>query len=236
MGTLWARYRRGAAALSVVAALGVISALAAGCGSPADESATATVRAVLSTEDASDILPGSTGDFVVMVHLDADGSTIPLVMLTPRSATTYSPYLASGDAVYVMDVPDGAAWPLVDTELSWTTAIISSESQLRPDVLTRTATELPVAATLDEAQADDSITAWTQRNESHMAGVYVITGDDCVPAVVRQTTSDQWLLTAVPGWTNAADLAALVDDAPTVVLSDSTRVNPSRVSACAPGG
>jgi len=230
MGTGWATRH------TMLVALGVVAVLVAACGSPANEPTTATVRAVLSTEDAGDILPGSTGDFVVMVHLDADGTTIPLVMLTPRTATTYGRYLASGDDLYLMDVPDGAAWPLVDAGLSWTTAIISSESQLQPDVLARTAAELPVAATLDGAQVDDSITEWTQRNEAHMAGVYVIAGDDCLPAVVRQTGGDQWLLTAVPGWTDGPELSKLVGGASSVVLSDSTRVNPSRVPACAPGG
>jgi hypothetical protein len=192
------------------------------------------VRAVLSDEDARDILPGSTGDFVVMVHLEPDGSTIPLVMLTPRTATSYAPSLASGDAVYLMDVPDGAAWPLVDTELSWTTAIISSESQLRPDVLDRTAGQLAVAAKVSGAQVDPSIIDWTQRNESHMAGAYVISGSDCIAAVVRQTADDTWLLTAIPGWNDATELSGLVDGASSLVISDSTAVNPSRIPACSP--
>lgn len=246
MGRMWSGRR-----FSVVA-LGVVAALVAACGGsdggsnggstdgPADGSgggsSTAQVRAVLSDEDASDILPGSSGDFVVMVHLEADGSTIPLVMLTPRTATSYAPYLASGDSVYVMEVPAGAAWPLVDSELSWATAIISSESQLRPEVLDRTASELVVAVTVTGAEVDPSIIEWTQRNVSHMAGVYVISGGDCIPAVVRQSGDDSWLLTAIPGWNDATELAGLVEGASSLVISDSTKVNPSRIPACAPGG
>ena len=236
MGTKWNSYRRLAGILGVAGAVAVTATLAA-CGSSGDNSdATTTVRAVLSSEDASDILPGSSGDFVVMVHLDADGTTIPLVMRTPRTATSYASYLADGDSVYALEVPDGAAWPLTDAELSWATAIISSESQLRPEVLDRTADQLAVAATVTGPEVDPSIIEWTQRNESHMAGAYVISGGDCVPAVVRQSGGDAWLLTAIPGWGDDGELASLIDGASSVVLSDSTRVNPSRVPACTPGG
>jgi hypothetical protein len=187
---------------------------------------------VLSSEDASDILPGSEGDFVVMIHLMPDGSTIPLVMLTPRTATTYAPHLITDDSVYLMEVPEGAAWPLTDGQFSWDQAIISSESQLQPDVLTSTAGQLTVAATVNDAEVDSSIIAWTQRNISHMAGAYVIVGDECLPVVVRQTPENAWLISAVPGWATADDVADLVADAVAVTISDSTQVNPSRIDAC----
>jgi len=217
-------------------ALGAIAVLVAACSSSSPESSATHVRAVLSSEDATDILPGSTGDFVVMIHLEADGTTTPLVMLTPRNATTYAPYLANNDSIYLMDVPAGAAWPLVDTELSWTEAIISSESQLQPDILTRTAERLTVAASVSSAKVDSSIITWTQRNVAHMAGAYVIVDNECIPAVVRQTTADDWLLTAIPGWNQESELSELIEGASTVVISDSTQVNPSRIPACTPGG
>jgi hypothetical protein len=227
---LWSRRSR------VVVALGAAVVMLGACGSAADESANTNVRAVLSAEDAGDILPGSTGDFVVMVHLNADGTTIPLVMLTPRTASTYASYLITDDSVYLMEVPAGAAWPLTDTELSWDEAIISSESQLQPEVLARTAEQLPVAVTVTNAEVDSSIIAWTQQDVAHMAGAYVIADGECIPAVVRQTAGDEWLLTAVPGWNDGSQLAQLVRGAASVVISDSTQVNPSRISACQPGG
>lgn len=238
MSRIWSK--RGRVVVALCAAVVVVAA----CGSAASESAnestsdstSTNVRAVLSAEDAGDILPGSTGDFVVMVHLETDGTTIPLVMLTPRTATTYVPYLITDDSVYLMDVPEGAAWPLIDEELSWAEAIISSESQLQPDVLARTAGQLPVAATVSQAAVDSSIIAWTQLNVAHMAGAYVIVDGECIPAVVRQTAGDEWLLTAVPGWNEESELTQLVQGAASVVISDSTQVNPSRIPACAPGG
>lgn len=210
--------------------------LIAACGSSAQQVEGGNVRAVLSSEDASDILPGSSGDFVVMIHLESDGTVTPLVMLTPRTAVTYAPYLVTDDSVYLMEVPTGAAWPLIDSTLSWDTAIISSESQLTPDLLDQAASQLAVAATVRGAEVDSSIIEWTQQNVSHMAGVYVIAGEECLPAVVRQAGADEWLITAVPGWNAAEDLASLVNGASPVTISDSTRVNPSRIPACEPGG
>jgi hypothetical protein len=214
----------------------VIAALfIASCGSPVESTTSSNVRAVLSSEDASDILPGSSGDFVVMIHLESDGATIPLVMLTPRTATTYAPFLITDDSVYLMEVPADAAWPLVDSTLSWDTAIISSESQLQPQLLTQTADQLAVAATVSQAQVDSSIIEWTQRNVSHMAGAYVIADSECIPAVVRQSANSEWLLTVIPGWNEDSELAELVEGTASVVISDSTQVNPSRIPACKPG-
>ena len=214
----------------------VTAASLSGCGSDGADRTPANVRAILSSEDADDILPGSTGDFVVMIHLEPDGTTIPLVMLTPRTATTYAPHLITDDSVYFMEVPEGAAWPLVDVSLSWESAIISSESQLQPQLLASTAQQLAVAATVTDAQVDSSIIEWTQQDVSHMAGAYVIVGSDCLPAVVRQTATDEWLITAVPGWSDPQELGTVIEGAASVVISDSTRVNPSRLSSCAPGG
>jgi hypothetical protein len=222
--------------IALAAALIASTVVIAGCSSSGNDDAVTNVRAVLSSEDASDILPGSEGDFVVMIHLLPDGSTIPLVMLTPRTASTYAPHLVTDDSVYLMEVPAGAAWPLTDGDFSWDQAIISSESQLDPDLLDTTAGQLAVAATVNDAQVDSSIIAWTQQNVSHMAGAYIIVKDECLPAVVRQTPENAWLISAVPGWATADDVADLVAQAAVVTISDSTQVNPSRISACTPGG
>lgn len=223
---------RFSAAVSIALAALLMGACSPGGGAPA----TSQVRAILSSEDASDILPGSRGDFVVMIHLQPDGATTPLVMLTPRTATTYAPYLVTDDSIYLMDVPEGAAWPLTDTALMWDKAIISSESQLQATLLTQTAEQLPIAAIVESAVVDSSIKEWTQQNVSHMAGAYLIDGEKCIPGVVRQATPTQWLLTAVPGWNDPDQLAALAAEADPLVISDSTRVNPSRIASCAPGG
>jgi predicted small secreted protein len=228
--------RRMKRTIAGVVALLAGTALIAGCSTSSTGDAVTNVRAVLSSEDASDILPGSEGDFVVMIHLMPDGGTIPLVMLTPRTATTYAPHLITDDSVYLMEVPEGAAWPLTNGQFTWDQAIISSESQLQPDVLAGTAGQLTVAATVFDAQVDSSIIAWTQRDVSHMAGAYIIVEDECLPVVVRQTPEDAWLITEVPGWTTADEVAELVADAPVVTISDSTQVNPSRISGCTPGG
>jgi hypothetical protein len=124
---------------------------------------------------------------------------------------------------------------LADKELSWTEAIISSESQLQPQLLAQTAEQLAVAATVSQAQVDSSIIEWTQRNVSHMAGAYVIADSECIPAVVRQSANNEWLLTVIPGWNEDSELAELVEGAASVVISDSTQVNPSRIPACKPG-
>lgn len=209
--------------------------LAAGCAG--DGSAVDQVPAVLSTEDARDILPGPEGNFVVMVHLQPDGSTIPFVMRTPREARPFGASLADDTPAFIVDVPRDAAQPLVDADLDWRDAIISSESRLTTTRLAETADQLADDARLPAGrlQVDASITAWTQGNPSHMAGAYVIRGDACIAVVARQAPANQWLLTAIPQWTDAAAVRELTSDSGPLVLSDSTTRNPSRIAGCQPG-
>lgn len=219
----------------LIIGLAASAVLVAGCsagGEGADQ-----VPAVLSTEDARDILPGPQGNFVVMVHLRPGGSTIPFVMRTPREARSLAASLADAIPAFVVDVPAGAAQPLVGADLPWQGAIISSESRLAPARLAETADQLAVDARLPGGRmtVDASITAWTEGNPSHMAGAYVIRGDACVAVVARQAPGNQWLLTAVPEWTDAAAVRELADQPGPLVLSDSTTLNPSRIEACQPG-
>jgi len=207
----------------------------AGC-SPAGSSGT-QVRAVLSTEDAQDILPGPEGNFVVMIHLDADGSTIPFVMQTPRQATPFAAYLEADEPVFIVDVPQNQTQPLIDAELDWQDAIISSESRLKPGLLALTADQLVVDARLPGSiiQVDASITAWTRGNPAHMAGAYLIRDQACIAVVARQTRDNDWLLTAVPDWTDMAAVREVSSSPGALILSDSTTLNPSRIQGCQPG-
>jgi len=228
------RARRSRGKLLFVGALASAIALV-GCS--AGGGTTSEVRAVLSSEDAQDILPGPEGNFVVMVHLQSDGSTIPFVMQTPRQASPFAASLAGNTPVFIVEVPGNAAQPLVDADLDWQDAIISSESQLTPERLSATADQLVVDARLPGSvlRVDSSITAWTQNNPSHMAGAYLIRDEACIAVVARQTVDDEWLLTAVPNWTDMAAVRELASSSGGLVLSDSTKLNPSRIEGCRPG-
>jgi hypothetical protein len=195
------------------------------------------VPAVLSAEDAQDILPGPEGNFVVMIHLGSDGSTIPFVMQTPRQATPFAGSLAADEPVFIVDVPGDQTQPLIDAELDWQDAIISSESRLKPGVLTSTADQLVVDARIPGSimQVDASITTWTQNNPAHMAGAYLIRDEACIAVVARQTSDNDWLLTAIPNWTGMPAVRELSSSPGALILSDSTTLNPSRIEGCQPG-
>ncbi len=229
------RRRIGGFAAPIFTVLIAGSMALAGCSSVG--SSTTQARAVLSTEDAQDILPGPEGNFVVMIHLDAEGSTIPFVMQTPRQATPFAAYLDAGEPVFIVDVPANQTQPLIDAELDWQNAIISSESRLKPELLATTADQLVVDVRLPGSimQVDASITAWTQSNPAHMAGAYLIRDESCIAVVARQTGGNDWLLTAIPDWTGMAAVRELSSSPGALILSDSTTLNPSRIEGCKPG-
>lgn len=219
-------------------ALGSLATAMVLAGCSAGSGASVQVPAVLSAEDAQDILPGPEGNFVVMIHLQADGTTTPFVMKTPRQASSFAASLADDVPAFIVDVPGNATQPLVDADLDWQGAIISSESRLKPERLAATADQLVVDALLpgDIIQVDTSITAWTQNNPSHMAGAYLIRDTACIAVVARQTAADEWLLSAVPEWTDMAAVRELTTSSGALILSDSTKLNPSRIEGCTPGG
>ena len=228
---------RGSSPLRALLATGAAACalLVAGCAG--DGSAVDQVPAVLSTEDAQEILPGPEGNFVVMVHLQPDGSTIPFVMRTPREARPFAGSLAGGTPAFIVDVPGDATEPLVDAGLNWRDAIISSESRRTAERLDQAADQLADDARLpaERLRVDASITAWTQGNPSHMAGAYVIRDDACIAVVARQAPASQWVLTAIPQWTDVAALRAITSGPGALVLSDSTKRNPSRIAPCQAG-